>query len=52
VARVADAAVVGSAVVNRIAAEIGGDGKPGPRAAAAALELVESLAAGVRGARA
>jgi tryptophan synthase alpha chain len=52
VAKVADAAVVGSAIVNRITAEIGADGKPGPRAAAAALELVQSLAAGVRAARA
>nr|WP_298685786.1 tryptophan synthase subunit alpha [uncultured Dongia sp.] len=51
VAKVADAAVVGSAVVNKIAAEIGADGKPGPRAAQAALDLVKSLAAGVRAAR-
>jgi tryptophan synthase alpha chain len=52
VAKVADAAVVGSAVVNKIAAELGADGKPGPRAAQAALDLVKSLAAGVRAARA
>jgi tryptophan synthase alpha chain len=52
VARVADAAVVGSAVVSKIAAEIGADGKPGPYAAQAALDLVKSLAAGVRAARA
>lgn len=51
VAKVADAAVVGSAVVNKIAAEMGADGKPGPRAAQAALDLVKSLAAGVRAAR-
>jgi len=51
VAKVADAAVVGSAVVNKIAAEIGTDGKPGPHAAQAALDLVKSLAAGVRAAR-
>lgn len=51
VAKVADAAVVGSAVVNRIAAEMGADGRPGPRAAEAVLELVKSLAAGVRAAR-
>jgi tryptophan synthase alpha chain len=52
VARVADAAVVGSAVVNKIAAEVDADGRPGPNAAKAALDLVKSLAAGVRAARA
>lgn len=52
VARVADAAVVGSAVVGKIAAELDGDGRPGPNAATAALDLVKSLAAGVRSARA
>ncbi|MBK8160792.1 MAG: tryptophan synthase subunit alpha [Rhodospirillaceae bacterium] len=51
VAKVADAAVVGSAVVNKIAAELDANGKPGPRAAQAALDLVKSLAAGVRAAR-
>ena len=52
VAKVADAAVVGSAIVNKIAAELGPDGKPGPRAAQAAIGLVKSLADGVRAARA
>ncbi len=52
VAKVADAAVVGSAVVNKIAAELGPDGTPGPRAALAALDLVKNLADGVRSARA
>lgn len=52
VAKVADAAVVGSAIVNKIAAELGPDGKPGPRAAQAAIDLVKSLADGVRAARA
>ena len=52
VAKVADAAVVGSAIVNKIAAELGPDGKPGPRAAQAAIDLVKSLAEGVRAARA
>jgi tryptophan synthase alpha chain len=52
VARVADAAVVGSALVNKIAAEVDADGRPGPNAAKAALDLVKSLAAGVRAARA
>lgn len=52
VARVADAAVVGSAVVGKIAAELDADGRPGPHAAKAALDLVKSLAAGVRAARA
>ena len=51
VARVADAAVVGSAVVGKIAGELDADGKPGPNAATAALDLVKSLAAGVRAAR-
>lgn len=51
VARVADAAVVGSAVVGKIAGELDADGKPGPNAAKAALDLVKSLAAGVRAAR-
>jgi len=51
VARVADAAVVGSAVVGKIAAELDADGKPGPNAVKAPLDLVKSLAAGVRAAR-
>jgi len=52
VARVAEAAVVGSAVVNRIAAALDANGMPLPHAANVALDLVKSLAAGVRGARA
>ena len=46
VARVADAVVVGSAIVDRIAAA-----PDGGQARAAALDLVRDLAAGVRGAR-
>ncbi|WP_374385002.1 tryptophan synthase subunit alpha [Dongia sp.] len=52
VAKIADAAVVGSAVVNKIAAELAADGTPGPQAAQAAIDLVKNLADGVRGARA
>ena len=52
VAKVADAAVVGSAVVNKIAAALDANGHPGPHAAQGALDLVKSLAAGVRAARA
>lgn len=52
VARVADAAVVGSAVVNRIAAALDANGVPMPHAASSALDLVKSLAAGIRAARA
>ncbi len=52
VAKVADAVVVGSAIVNKIAAELDSDGKPGTRAAQAAIDLVKSLADGVRMARA
>lgn len=51
VARVADAAVVGSAVVGRIAAAMDANGKPQAHAAKSALELVANLAAGVRSAR-
>lgn len=51
VAKVADAAVVGSAVVGRIAAALDTNGKPLPHAASSALELVTDLAAGVRAAR-
>lgn len=52
VARVADAAVVGSAVVNRIAGSLDAAGRPQAHTAKAALDLVAELAAGVRGARA
>jgi tryptophan synthase alpha chain len=51
VAKVADAAVVGSALVNRIAAQIGADGSASPKAVGDTLALVRELAAGVRRAR-
>jgi tryptophan synthase alpha chain len=51
VAKVADAAVVGSALVSRIAANVGADGKASPRAVTDTLDLVRELAAGVRRAR-
>jgi tryptophan synthase alpha chain len=51
VARFADAAVVGSALVSVIAAELDGQGRAKPSLVPAALGLVERLAAGVRGAR-
>jgi tryptophan synthase alpha chain len=52
VARLADAAVVGSALVSVIAAELDGKGRAKPSLVPAALGLVAKLAAGVRGARA
>lgn len=52
VARHADAAVVGSAIVERIAAGLDADGKAGASLVADVLGFVTSLAAGVRGARA
>ncbi len=51
VARVADAAVVGSAIVGRIADHLDGDGRPQPSLVPAVVELVEALAAGVRAGR-
>jgi tryptophan synthase alpha chain len=51
IAKVADAAVVGSALVSRIAAHVGEDGKASPKGIEEALELVRALTAGVRGAR-
>jgi tryptophan synthase alpha chain len=51
VARLADAAVVGSALVATIAAELDDHGQAKPSLLPAALRLVETLAAGVRGAR-
>ncbi|PWC55177.1 tryptophan synthase subunit alpha [Azospirillum sp. TSO22-1] len=51
VARVADAAVVGSAIVSRVAANLGEDGVPKPRLVPDVLGFVRQLAAGVRGAR-
>ena len=51
VARVADAAVVGSALVDRVKAGLDGDGKPTPGLVDGVLGLVRELADGVRGAR-
>jgi len=51
VARVADAAVVGSALVGRVADGLDGVGKARPGLAAGMLKLVRELADGVRGAR-
>lgn len=51
IARFADAAVVGSAIVSRIAAFVDGS-KVKPGCAADVLDFVRTLAAGVRGARA
>ena len=51
VAEHADAAVVGSAVVSRIAESLDADGKPTPRLKEHVLELVRDLADGVRAAR-
>jgi tryptophan synthase alpha chain len=51
VARVADAAVVGTALVQRIAAHLGASGRPGSGLVDAVLADVAALAAGVRGAR-
>ncbi len=52
VARVADAAVVGTALVERVAANLGDDGAPGPGLVDDVLALVADLAAGIRAARA
>ena len=51
IAKVADAAVVGSALVNRIGAQVGADGSASPQAVTDTLALVRELAAGVRRAR-
>lgn len=51
IAKVADAAVVGSALVSRIAANVGEDGSASPKAVEDVLALVRELAAGVRRAR-
>ena len=51
IAKVADAAVVGSALVNRIGAQVGADGTASPRAVTDTLALVRELSAGVRRAR-
>ncbi len=52
VARVADAAVVGSALVAKLAAGLDGEGRATPRLVSGVLDLVAELARGVRGARA
>lgn len=51
VARIADAAVVGSALVERVAANLDDAGKPKSGLVEAVLGDVKALAAGVRGAR-
>ena len=51
VARVADAAVVGSALVTRVAEGLDGGGRAGPGLVDLVLGLVRELAAGVHGAR-
>ena len=51
VARVADAAVVGSAIVDRVKANLDANGKAEPSLVAEVHKLVAELAAGVRGAR-
>lgn len=52
IARVADAVVVGSALVNVIAGRLDAAGRAGSGTADAVLDAVRTLAAGVRGARA
>lgn len=49
---IADAAVVGSALVDAVKAELDDNGKAKPGLAAKVLALVDSLASGVRGSRA
>ena len=51
IARVADAAVVGSALVERIGDGLDAERRPGTNLVAETLSLVKQLAAGVRGAR-
>ncbi len=51
IARVADAAVVGSAIVRTIEAGLDADGRATPGLAGRVLDYVGDLAAGVRGAR-
>ena len=51
VARAADAAIVGTAVVTAIAESLDAEGRAGERTVPAVLELVGSLAGGVRDAR-
>jgi tryptophan synthase alpha chain len=51
IARVADAAVVGSALVGEVAAHLGAGGGPGKGLVGSVLGRVEALARAVRGAR-
>lgn len=51
IARFADAAVVGSALVERVAGKLDAEGRPAPDAAEHVLELVRRLAGSIRGAR-
>jgi tryptophan synthase alpha chain len=51
IARITDAAVVGSAIVDTIAAHLDGDGKAKPGLVDAVVTQVSALAAGVRSAR-
>lgn len=51
VAKVADGAIVGTAVVNAIKGSLDGDGKATGTTVSATLDFVKSLADGVRGAR-
>ena len=51
VARLADAAVVGSAIVNRIAANLDENGSPAPGLVDDVLAFVRTLSDGVRAAR-
>jgi tryptophan synthase alpha chain len=51
IAKVADAAVVGSALVSCIGAQVGADGAASPQAVSDTLALVRALSAGVRRAR-
>jgi len=49
VSAIADAAVVGSAIVDRIVAGLDDDGRPAAGLAGSVLDFVRELAAGVRG---
>ncbi len=51
VARIADAAVVGSSIVQTIADNIDADGKPAANLVETVLDFARSLAGGVHGAR-
>jgi tryptophan synthase alpha chain len=51
IARTADAAAVGTALVDRLAQNLGPDGKAKPGLVDAVLADIAALAAGIRGAR-